>query len=361
MSARQSQPAPSRGFLASFVRVLPDTVLQRGIPSDAIWRELGLSAVPAPELSSEPSRVSSGALQRALDAAILLTGDPLMALHAAQAVRPLHLGSLGYALMSSPHGRDGLAVYERFQSLLCDELFVHHRVVKGLIEVRHESTGMPLPRNAHFWWFLLGARLAFARWVSGRDLVPVRLDIPSPRPMHAEAFDRFVGSPVRYDTPDCRELMPSDWLAWLNPNADPAMHTLMQTRTAQQMADRPRGDTLLAHARRAMAQHLEQGLTMSLDNISQSISRTGLLAATSSRQLQQRLADQGLTFTGLVDEVRRELALRLLRDTRQTVLDIAAACGYSDVSPFHRAVKRWTGLTPAQVRLQARNARSDMA
>jgi transcriptional regulator GlxA family with amidase domain len=79
-------------------------------------------------------------------------------------------------------------------------------------------------------------------------------------------------------------------------------------------------------------------------------------AAVTPRQLQKRLSDHGLTFKALVEEVRRERALRLLRETDHSMQAIAHDCGYTELSPFHRAVRRWTGLTPAQVRQQALDA-----
>ncbi len=346
----QAQAAPAKGIQATFVRVLPDAVSARGLSAVPVWDALSLKVDEAPE----HTRVPVATLCRAIDIACRLTGDPLVLIQAAQAVRPLHLGSLGYAIMSSALGEDGLLMYERFQSLLCDELLARHRVAKGLVEVRHEAVDAPLPRDARFWWLLLGARLAFARWVSGRDLVPVRIDIPAPRPAQADAFDRFIGSPVRYDTPDCRELMPADWLAWLNPNADPAMHALMQARTAQQLASQPQGDAALMRARVVLAERMSLGQEMSLSAVTQALQAdTGNANSITPRQLQKRLADQGLSFKDLIEEVRRERALRLLRDTAQAIGEIAQACGYAEVSPFHRAVRRWTGLTPAQVRQQA--------
>lgn len=342
--------ADTKGFQAGFARVLPDTVTARGVDAAPVWQALGLRVADA---ASHLSRVPAARLGQALDVACQLLNDPQLPLQAALAVRPQHLGSLGYALMSSPLGEDGLTVYERFQSLLCDDMHAHHRVFKGLIEVRHEPLAQALPRNARFWWFLLGARLSFARWVSGRELVPVRIDLPCPRPAHAEAFERLMGCAVRYDTPDCRELMPADWLAWLNPNGDPALHALMQARSAQQLAQRPQGHALLTRARLVLAAQLDTGQAVQLDTVAQALSEERQPCATTARQLQKRLAEQGLSFKDLLEEVRRERALRLLRDTEEPMARIAQACGYTELSPFHRAVRRWTGLTPRQVRQQA--------
>jgi AraC-like DNA-binding protein len=99
-------------------------------------------------------------------------------------------------------------------------------------------------------------------------------------------------------------------------------------------------------------QCLDEARPICLAGISAMLSSNGPTgSAASGRKIQQHLAEQGLTFTALVEEVRRERALRLLRDTPRAVMEIAVAFGHADVSPFHRAVKRWTGLTPAEVRL----------
>ena len=340
-----SPTSDSMGVQAGFARLLPDTLAARGLPSQAIWAALGLP----PDQAPEGTRVPVEALGKALTLARDMVGDPLIVLEAAQSVSPAHLGNLGYALMSSTLGQDGLAMYERFQTLLCNELLSHHRISKGLIQIQHEpvAAGM-LPRNALFWWFLFGSRLHFARWVSGRDLVPVRIDIPAPAPARADAFARFVGCTVRYDTPDARELMPAEWLHWFNPNSDPALHALMEARTVRQMSSEARTveDALLSRVRVALASSLKQGLDVSLDTVCRALDL-------SPRQLQKRLHDHGLNFKALIEEVRRERALHLLRDSSKSILEIAQDCGYTELSPFHRAIRRWTGLTPAQVRQQA--------
>jgi AraC-like DNA-binding protein len=60
-----------------------------------------------------------------------------------------------------------------------------------------------------------------------------------------------------------------------------------------------------------------------------------------------------VTFDALLDELRRELALRYLADPKIAVSEVAYLLGYSEPSPFHRAFKRWTGKTPTEARKQA--------
>lgn len=68
------------------------------------------------------------------------------------------------------------------------------------------------------------------------------------------------------------------------------------------------------------------------------------------RTLQRRLHDNGLTYSELVDEVRRESACRLLKADRMSVAEIAVALGFSDPSNFSRAFHRWLGVSPSKYR-----------
>ncbi|WP_223677547.1 AraC-like transcriptional regulator QhpR [Azospirillum agricola] len=66
--------------------------------------------------------------------------------------------------------------------------------------------------------------------------------------------------------------------------------------------------------------------------------------------LQRRLADEGLSFSDLVERVRRELAGVYIRQRHVPVADIGVLLGYSEVSAFSRAFRRWFGVSPLGMR-----------
>jgi AraC-like DNA-binding protein len=70
----------------------------------------------------------------------------------------------------------------------------------------------------------------------------------------------------------------------------------------------------------------------------------------SPRTVQRRLREHGLDFKRLVDDTRRQFSLSYLRDPQNTLTEIAYLLGYSEVSAFNRAFKRWTGSTPVSYR-----------
>ena len=64
------------------------------------------------------------------------------------------------------------------------------------------------------------------------------------------------------------------------------------------------------------------------------------------RTLQRRLSESGHSFQSIVDLARKELALKLLRETELSLAETAFLTGFSEQSGFTRAFKRWAGQTP---------------
>ncbi len=75
----------------------------------------------------------------------------------------------------------------------------------------------------------------------------------------------------------------------------------------------------------------------------------GQLALT-KRTLQLRLKHENTSFRELTDEVRKDLAMRFLKDRAVSLCEIALLLGFAEQSAFHHAFKRWTGITPIDYR-----------
>lgn len=81
-------------------------------------------------------------------------------------------------------------------------------------------------------------------------------------------------------------------------------------------------------------------------------------AHTSARSLQRQLAAHGVTFTDVVAGARLALAEHYMRDPARSLTDVALALGYSELSAFSRAFRRWSGTSALAFRasLTAREA-----
>ncbi|WP_418648019.1 helix-turn-helix transcriptional regulator [Thauera butanivorans] len=66
----------------------------------------------------------------------------------------------------------------------------------------------------------------------------------------------------------------------------------------------------------------------------------------SSRTVIRRLQDEGLSFQGIKDELRRDLAILNLTHQDVSLAEISYSLGFSSPAVFHRAFRHWTGMTP---------------
>ena len=118
----------------------------------------------------------------------------------------------------------------------------------------------------------------------------------------------------------------------------------MQRYLDDALSELPPGDDFVQSVRRAIGESVRHG--------EPSLSHVARRLAIGGRTLQRRLREYGADFKGLVDDTRRRFALRHLADSEITLTEVAYLLGYSEVSAFNRAFKRWTGSTPSDHRRQ---------
>ena len=103
-----------------------------------------------------------------------------------------------------------------------------------------------------------------------------------------------------------------------------------------------KADDLLARVQGHIGDGLSEG-DSSLEHVARRM-------AVSARTLRRRLSEAGTTHRELVDGVRRARASVYLQQQKLSIEDVAFLLGFGDTSAFHRAFKRWHGVTPAQFR-----------
>ena len=70
----------------------------------------------------------------------------------------------------------------------------------------------------------------------------------------------------------------------------------------------------------------------------------------SVRKLQRLLQSLGTNYQELLDDCRREVALKMVSSGNEPLHEIAFAIGYREPSAFYKAFKRWLGMTPGEYR-----------
>jgi AraC-like DNA-binding protein len=70
----------------------------------------------------------------------------------------------------------------------------------------------------------------------------------------------------------------------------------------------------------------------------------------SDATIQRRLKSEGVSYQQLKNDIRRDTAIEFLTKTDKTLQDISDELSFHDPSAFHRAFKKWTGVSPGAYR-----------
>ena len=129
-------------------------------------------------------------------------------------------------------------------------------------------------------------------------------------------------------------------------HADPYLNSLLLKYCEAARTDR-RGNVsqLRTRVENAASSLLPHGRVV-VDDVARSLGM-------SKRTLARKHLDEGLTFTEILQQLRRDLAVQYLDDPKLHISKIAWLLGFNEVSAFTHAFKRWTGKTPSQIRRAA--------
>lgn len=103
-------------------------------------------------------------------------------------------------------------------------------------------------------------------------------------------------------------------------------------------------------AQKSLADHVKTVVARRMNGQRPSIGTVASELRVSARTLQRRLEDLGTSYQQLLDEVRSEVARRLLASTDLEAGEIAFLLGYEELNSFARAFHGWEGTTPARWR-----------
>ncbi len=167
-----------------------------------------------------------------------------------------------------------------------------------------------------------------------------------PEPATTSEHEEHFGCPVHFDTDMDALLVPHDLMRVPNKVGDSAIVKFFDRRLDTKLSKLDNDASLEHRVRMQVSRALSQGVPA----LSEIASQLGM----SARTLQRRLSERGNSFQSVVDECRRELAERLLKDTSYPLAEVSFLTGFSEQSAFNRAFKRWAGQTPRSFRIEAR-------
>jgi AraC-like DNA-binding protein len=275
---------------------------------------------------------------RAMD----LTRDEALGLHVIEHTSDSAFDLISHLLSHAPTMREAFALTEQFQRLLMDDCHVALRETSTSATLHfhfirhHERTDRMLAE------FVVAGFLRFARVFGGAGMTQVVAAFEHPRPAHHREYARVFGDAVRFGQPATSLTFDRAVLDRVQLHQHPELYALLRSQAERALA---RVATGLGPAEQ-VKRYLLARPPARIPDITTAARDLGL----SARSLRRRLAEDATSYRALVQAVLVASAGHMLRDPKRSIQETASALGFSNVGAFHRAFKRWTGMTPAQYR-----------
>lgn len=278
-----------------------------------------------------------------LEQAVDITGNHLLAVEFAATQDFLGLGVVGYLFQTAPTLGAALLCLGEYSNLFSKALVIKtdHLDTSGRLTWAYEGgQGLKLGHCAEFTAHLL---LQGVRRFVGPRIQVQRIMFEHGRTYGLQELNEAYG--VRPEFGRGRNLLEfavEDLTAPMR-TADPQLHAILRAHAAN-LLDKDVGQTeqLVVTVERVILQRLPEGKA----TLPQVARELGI----SARTLSRRLSQEGTSFFTILEGLRRALAFRYLKEPGMTLADVSYYLGYSSLSSFNDAFKRWTGKSPGQYR-----------
>jgi AraC-like DNA-binding protein len=314
---------------------LRDLLREYGVDHGPILEEAGLT----PDHGDDLAWIPLEKLANTLTVAARVTRDRYFGLKHGTRGR-FTANPLGYLLANSPDLKTGLRNFARFQPVLATN---HLEFVEiggaGRVEFSYPVT---IPNIVQLTDFVLMRFISRIRDVAGSHWRPVAVGLTHRQPANTSEYERRLGPRIAFNQPVNSITISAATLALSMPDADPQLFKLVKRYCEEEIERQKSANNPLNGIREAMTRCLQQGNFCPRDVASE-------LGLTPSG-LHRWLKAEDTSFLRLLDDTRRCLTHRYLLESSLKLTDIAACVGYSELSAFSRAARRWFGTSPRSFR-----------
>lgn len=250
--------------------------------------------------------------------------------------------AMTHAALGARTGRHALQRAVHFMRLVLDDLSAEIDIDAQRVRVTlaHRAGTATPTLFAYATWFILVYGLLC--WLVGRRIPLIAARFRCAAPAAAAEYQLMFCDDMAFDQPESWfELAPAFLDLPVMQNADTA-RAFLRNAPGNFVVKYRHAGAFAARVRRTL-RALPATAWPDADAIAQ---RLHVAPAT----LRRRLREEGHSCQSIKDELRRDLAVAALRETRRSIADIAASVGFAEPSAFHRAFRKWTGQRPAEFR-----------
>jgi AraC-like DNA-binding protein len=321
------------------LHALVEGVEPAGVTRDELMRA---ASIDLDRLDDIDGRLDREEYDRVQIAALDLTGDEALGLHVGERVTARSFDVVADLASHAPTLRDAFQNFARFHRIVTDgpDTTLHEQ--NGVATVHYQFPRSAPRCNRMRAEFAMVGFLRMVRTFTRRDDAAKAVYFEHDAPEYRIEYARIFGGAERFGHAFTGIEFDAALLDRSELARNGELYTVLESLAERKLSRVTREG---GHAER-----LRDYLTRSALAERPQMDAVARSLGISVRSLRRRLDEEGVSFTSLLNEARATLAKRMLDDPRRSIYETAYAMGFSDPSAFHRAFKRWTGMTPTQYR-----------
>jgi AraC-like DNA-binding protein len=284
-----------------------------------------------------PHRMVMQALQESVDQ----LGDPTLGLRAGLQLDAGDFDVLEHAARAAPNLGEAMQVMARYFRIM-NEAAEISTTVEGEVAIWRFAPRSDQPRPPASNDFAVASSIEFSRRNVSYYEPPLEIRFIHERPSYAAEYERIFKTKITFGAPHNTLVLKKSRLEVPMLRASPKMSAAFELQARNLLEKLQRREGITGRVREEVSEQFRTG------SVSMQLASRRL--AMSVATLRRRLEEEGTTFSAIVDDLRKQLAERYLRENAPTISEIAFLLGFSDVTAFGRAFKRWTGVSPSEYR-----------
>lgn len=310
----------------------------RGIDEQALLEGAGLGS-----LDKLPASLSPAQVDIVCGNAVKLCDDELLGLKAGLKLDVMSLGILGYAFMSSGKVLDSLRLLLRYSKMLLPS--THISLLEHHSSLVLEARAVQLPRALERFYIdsLFAAIVNNMHILTGHYGTEMHLELMYEAPVEDNLHGEIFGANIQFNANRYALVFDHQTLQIPITSSNLAAEAIFRRECDRLM----RSEKHLGIVSEKVKQMLFSA-RLDFPTCSTIAERLHMSEST----LQRRLADEGVRYQELLDQVRYKLAVEYLQQTQLPVSEISLLLGYSNPANFRRSFKRWSGFKPSELRVQ---------
>lgn len=323
---------------------LLDSAAEMGVERAALMAAGGLSEA---DLRDPDSRILIAVFVELWRELLRHRPDQDLGLTFGMAMQARDLGLLGYLMLFSRDLELALRRLVRFARILGESnkaSFVLQGDA-GTLRWQPDPRLQAIPQSNDW---ILSALLHISRELTDTAIRPVKVHLPYETQTPRKSLRDTFGAPVQMGSKAPALVFRASDLRRPVVAADSTLGGYLEQHAASVLETLPLQFSFCRRARSAIWRLLREG-EPTLERLAEDLEM-------SPRTVQRRLAEEGTSFSELLEELRRTLALSLLRERDLGIHEVAFLLGYSEPSAFNRAFRRWRQTSPSAFRAEAHAA-----